>query len=246
MLNVQPIEPYTDGMRQGLSQRKGHMLRVGVAVAGDLLRESISGCLQDNPSMEVHPARSVREVMYLIQKQQIRALILDDQFDPNTWIGHLVSRFKQDAADNGVDLAILIVGSFADGALIRELFEAGIDGYLFRGDDLRPLFAASIETICVHKPYLSPTVSSEYTQMLHSGRGRKKSWLLDNESKKVLRMLADGKRVPEIAQALNCNTRRVYWLRTKLRRRFHATTNEKVIMQAELQGYLKSDKALDV
>src|SRR5436305_307449 len=127
--------PYpTNGVHPGLSQKENATLRVGIAVAGDLLRDSVSGCLQDSALMEVHSAQSVQTVMLLIQEHKIDALILDDQFHQGTWIGHLVSQFKQSAADHGLDLAILMIGSFADGSLIYELFEAGIDGYLFRGD----------------------------------------------------------------------------------------------------------------
>src|ERR1700690_1356802 len=123
MLAMQPVRRTAAAQRQSLSRRKEQpALRVGIAVAGDLLRDSVRSCLQDSLVLEPYSARSVRDVTHLIQNQQIHALILDDQFDPHTWIGHLVSRFKQDAADQGLDLAILLVGSFADGALIYELF----------------------------------------------------------------------------------------------------------------------------
>src|SRR5437868_7109920 len=76
-----------------LSVGKGHMLRIGIAIAGDLLRESIRDCLVGNPAMETCAAYSVRQVMSLLQERQLDVLILDDQFDHSTWIGHLVSSF---------------------------------------------------------------------------------------------------------------------------------------------------------
>jgi len=215
------------------------MLRVGIAIAGDLLRESVRDCLVDNLAIETCAVYSVRQAMSLLQERQLDVLILDDQFDHSTWIGHLVSTFKEVTAD----IAIIIVGSFADGSLIYELFEAGADGYLYRGDDLRPLFNTSVETVSVHKPYLSPTATSEYAQVVHSQRTRQ-TWTLDAKSRQVLRMLAAGKHIQEIATELNLKDRQVYWIRTKLRRRFQATTNEEIIVHAGLQGYLKAERAL--
>ncbi len=57
-------------------------------------------------------------------------------------------------------------------------------------------------------------------------------------------MLAAGKHIQEIATELNLKDRQVYWIRTKLRRRFQATTNEEIIVHAGLQGYLKTERAM--
>src|SRR5260221_10180091 len=121
MLNVQPMLSSNAMTRLDTSQRKGQMLRVGIAIAGDLLRESVRDCLVDNLAIETCAVYSVRQAMSLLQERQLDVLILDDQFDQAYWIGHLVSSFKEATAD----IAIIIVGSFADGSLIYELFEAG-------------------------------------------------------------------------------------------------------------------------
>src|SRR5260370_25585809 len=108
------------------------MLRVGSAVGGDLLRESAHNCLQDRHDLHTCLVQAVSEIMTLLRMQPLDALVLDDQFDQATWIGTLVSALKQAAPHT----AILVIGSFANGAFIYELLDVGIDGYLFRGDDL--------------------------------------------------------------------------------------------------------------
>ncbi len=46
------------------------MLRVGIAVAGDLLRDSVRSCLPENLVVEPYAVRSVREVTHLIQNSR--------------------------------------------------------------------------------------------------------------------------------------------------------------------------------
>ena len=59
---------------------------------------------------------------------------------------------------------------------------------------------------------------------------------LDEEARSVLRLLAEGLPVYEIAEQLHLSSRRVYRVRDKLRRRFDAVTNEHLIRRAIAEG----------
>jgi len=209
------------------------MLRVAVAAPGDLLRESIESCLKDSTEHVPQSVRSARELIKSVETKQVDAVILDDQFDTTTSLGNLVAALRK----INPQLIIVVIGTYADGMLIYELFEVGLNGYLFRGDDLRPLIEASLQATSANKPYLSPTASTEYAIATQS-----RVVQLDSKSRRILRLLARGVKVKEIAIALDMEERQVRYHYEKLFPRFGVTTKDELLIEVGLQGYLREDK----
>lgn len=55
---------------------------------------------------------------------------------------------------------------------------------------------------------------------------------LDSEGRAVLRLLARGLHISQIAEQMDVPPLRIYWVRQKLRKRFAANTNEHLISVA--------------
>ncbi len=210
-------------------------MRVLIASAGDLLAEAIQHCLKPLPDVELRSAPDSAALLYTLENQPPDVLLLDDLFEQEEWIGSLVTRLKELAPR----MEIAVIGTYADGALVAELFEAGIKGFLYRGDVLHPGIENALRTVRSGKPYLSLSASSAYLIALRSRTTQ--TLQRDKEALHVLRLLAMGKNIPEIAAALGVKPRRVYWVQTKLRQRFNVPTNEAVISKASQQGYLRSN-----
>jgi len=68
-------------------------------------------------------------------------------------------------------------------------------------------------------------------------QSNQRDWHLDSQSRTVLRLLAHGLHVGEIALELHVPVRRVYSIRRRLRRRFGAVTNEHLISRAVSEGF---------
>ncbi|MEL7235689.1 MAG: response regulator transcription factor [Chloroflexota bacterium] len=130
---------------------------------------------------------------------------------------------------------IIVMGSLSDGLLIRDLFALGVGGYLCKSDDLETHLLTAVDTVMRDRPYLSPTANAEYLVAMQSPR---RDCHLDEEARSVLRLLANGFHVAEIARQLKTSVRRVYWVRHKLRERFGATTNEHLISRAAQEGFI--------
>lgn len=130
---------------------------------------------------------------------------------------------------------ILVMGSLLDGLLVRDLFACGVRGYLYKSDNLEEHLSTAIDTVLRDRPYLSPTANAEYLVAMQSAQ---RDWQLDREARAVLRMLARGHHIAQIACELNIPQRRVYWVREKLRRRFGALTNEHMICRAAAEGFI--------
>ena len=131
---------------------------------------------------------------------------------------------------------LIVTGSHRDGLLIRDLFHNGVSAYLYRADDLRLCLSLAVDTAMRGRPYLSPTANAEYLVAMQSRRRRQ--WRLDAQSRLVLRLLARGLGISEIAERLDVPARRIYWVREKLRRRFNARTNEHLIQRATAEGFI--------
>lgn len=157
-------------------------------------------------------------------------LILGDRFDPLIDTLALVEQSIHAAPL----VRIIVMGTLTDGLLIRDLFAAGARGYLAAGDDLPACLLTAVDTVLRERPYLSPTANAEYLIHMHS---EDKSWNLDAEARSVLRFLAQGCTIGEIAAQLKVKPRRVYWVREKLRYRFGAATNEHLISRAVAEGF---------
>lgn len=132
-------------------------------------------------------------------------------------------------------LKVIVMGGLADGLLIRDLFSAGVSGYLYKSDDLCELLVTAIDTVLLDRPYLSPTANAEYLIAMQSPNANER---LDPEARQVLQLLAHGEHAGQISKRLGIDKRRVYWVREKLRRRFGAKTNEHLIQRAAAEGFI--------
>ena len=160
-------------------------------------------------------------------------IVLGDDIEVALDVITLVRRIRKHAPK----ARLVMVGGIMVGSLIHELLAAGLDGYLFNGDEMRICLLQALNSVMHGRPYLSPTASAEYLTAMQSPEG---SVQLDDEARQVLHLLATGAHIGQISLRLNIDNRRVYWVREKLRRYFGAHTNEHLISRAYAEGMLRN------
>lgn len=108
-------------------------------------------------------------------------------FEPVTTVRDLHARFSR--------LAILILTAFDDPLWVEELLNAGVQGYVVKSDDFSLRLADAIRTVAQGRTFLSPTAALglSLTRQKHT---------LTNRERAILRLAADGKSNPEIAEIL--------------------------------------------
>ena len=209
--------------------------RILIADDMDLVTHAIRATLERTSAWAViGECHALDEVQFTLQQQRIDVLICGQQLDPALDALSLLDQLRR--LSNGA--RIVMIGAPPDGFLIANLLVCGLHGYLYRSDPLRDCLPVAVETALRNHPYLSPTAEAEYRVTLQSGRRTR----LSGDERAVLRMLAQGQRVIEIARTLDLPPRRVYGIREKLRRRFGATTNEHLITRAASEGFQYSDE----
>ena len=157
-------------------------------------------------------------------------VLLGDRFDPLIDTLALVEKLQRTVFTS----RLIIMGLMSDGLLIRDLIAAGAKGYLMVGDDMSVCLPTAVDMVLRNRPYLSPTANAEYLTAMQSSL---RDWQLDSEARTVLRLLASGMHVSQIAEEMEVPLRRIYWVRQKLRQRFGASTNEHLISTAIREGY---------
>jgi len=210
-------------------------ISIMLADEADLVLKGIQSILQDYPKFHIiHSTRSAADLLDTAQHFQPEIILFNERLDPLIDVLALVERLKQ-AAPNA---HFIVIGGQVDGLLVRDLFACGVSGYLFSGDDLCNCLIATLTTVLNNRPYLSPTANAEYLVAMQSST---RNWKLDSEARAVLRLMARGLHVNDIAAQMAVPVRRIYWVRQKLRKRFGANTNEHLVIMAVSEGFAQSD-----
>lgn len=206
-------------------------IRIIVADDADVTILGVQTVLEgDHRISVVATARSLDELLEVASEEQPDIIILNEWLY-NSDVLTAVEMLREALPS----IKLIVMGALADGLLIRDLFHAGAQGYLYKSDDLCNCLSLAVDTVLRNRKYLSHTANAEYLVAMQSPQ---RDWHLDHEARTVLRMLAQGSRACEIADELDIDTRRVYWLRQKLRKRFGAETNEQLISIAAAEGFI--------
>lgn len=206
-------------------------IRIVIADDADLVIEGAQSVLNaDHRFHVVGTARCMDDLLKTIEVGYPDVVVLSE------WIHNLDILSAVEAIHKvRPGLKVIVMGGLADGLLIRDLFSAGVSGYLYKSDDLCELLVTAIDTVLLDRPYLSPTANAEYLIAMQSSNANER---LDPEARQVLQLLAHGEHAGQISKRLGIDKRRVYWVREKLRRRFGAKTNEHLIQRAAAEGFI--------
>lgn len=205
-------------------------IRIALADDSDLMLAGAKTTLEHEPGYQVVGCTSLlADLLACLDAWKPQVVILSEWLYDTDILGAVEQVLARQA-----DIAILVLGALTDGLLIQELLTKGVKGYLYRADALCPHLPLAVASVLRGKVFLSPTASAEYLTSRHSPEPKP---LLDETARAVLKQLAQGQTIGQIALALHIPRRQVYSIRARLRRRFHADTNEHLISRAVAEGF---------
>lgn len=208
--------------------------RIVLGDEADVVLIGIETILRRSASCDIITVRGGDTLLETARRLLPEVILFNERLDPLIDVLALVERLKHASPQS----RLLVLGSQVDGLLVRDLFACGVLGYLFSGDDLKDCLIPALNTVLKNRPYLSPTANAEYLVAMQSPL---RDWRLDSEARAVLRLLARGLHVNDIAIQMDVPLRRIYWVRQKLRKRFGANTNEHLISMAIAEGFAYTD-----
>jgi DNA-binding NarL/FixJ family response regulator len=139
---------------------------------------------------------------------------------------------------NGIDLIrdvleinpairVIVVTMNDDAALAAEAFRAGASSYVLKTCASRELLEA-VECTMAHQSYVTPLIASKLVQTLTNERSPQRGQLTTRQ-RAVLRLLAEGKSMKEVAALLKVTARTVAFHKYQMMRQLDIKTSAELV-----------------
>jgi DNA-binding NarL/FixJ family response regulator len=134
-------------------------------------------------------------------------------------------------AAEGIAAKIVVLTMHADAQLATEAFRAGAAGYLLKHSAGEELITA-IHEVLQGRAYLTPLITREVMASVASPAALRPRVRLTSRQRDVLRLIADGKRMKEIAAILNLSRRTVETYKYEMMQALNVRTTAELIHYA--------------
>jgi DNA-binding NarL/FixJ family response regulator len=209
-------------------------IRLLVADDHSVVRRGIRQIVEEYPDLRIaSEASNGAEVIELVRGGSCDALILDLNMPGPS--GLEILRMVKSVSPQ---LPILVLSMHAQEQYASRLFKAGASGYLQKESAPEELVCA-IRKICTGERYFRAGQAEELIQQMDQPLDQAPHESLSNREFEVLRRIASGKTVSQIAEALQLSVKTVSTYRTRLLDKMRMKTN------AELTHYAIKNRLVE-
>lgn len=199
-----------------------------------LMREGLRALLQQQPGLHVvGEAGESRSAVEQVRTTQPDVIIMDVHLPGENGIevfAHLRTQFPH--------LKVIILSGDTELATIKKALQAGVAGYLTKSDPPEEVVRA-LREVMDHRIHLSPEISGlvaqDYAQTLAHQPPEEKPTLSERE-RQLLRLVAEGKRNKEIAEALQVTAKSVESYRSRLMHKLNCNSAAELTRYALREG----------
>jgi NarL family two-component system response regulator LiaR len=160
----------------------------------DLLREGVSACLASFDDIDVVGEAANGEAAIQVVDSVHPDVVVMDLVMPGLGGAEIIRRLR----DRHPDLGIVALSSFSESSRVREVIDAGANGYLIKSVDA-PSLARAVRSAAVGQSTFSP----EVTRSLVDERQSPNTSALTTREDEIARLLASGRTNAEIAGQLD-------------------------------------------
>jgi two-component system invasion response regulator UvrY len=195
----------------------------------EVLREGVKRIFDKQPVKAVFgEASTAREALRLVREQDWDVAVLDITLGDQSGL-NLLKELKQLRPR----LPVIILSMHTEGLFARRAFKAGAAGYITKNSSRAEMLKA-INKVSEGGIYISPTFAESFIIDLHSGSDRPPHETLSNREFEVLRLIASGKTVSEIAEILSLSSGTISTYRMRLLEKMGMKTNAELTHHAIL------------
>lgn len=194
------------------------IVRIAVISSNDLVRYGLASILENNLSLNLKIRTFISLDMYLSSNDDSQTLIF---MDDETLSCNSVADVSHTIKLKGLTRRLILLGSFLSLSYIHKVIDAGVDGFIYKQENLEEMVRLAVQTVLNGHIFLSPKASALPYES-------KPSELNSNEIE-VLTLLAKGHNIQDIAYRLNLVDRSIYRIRTRIRDYLGATNNEQIV-----------------
>jgi DNA-binding NarL/FixJ family response regulator len=202
------------------------MIRVLIADDHAVVRRGLLQILEDESDLtSAGEASTAGEVLAAVRQDNIDVLVLDIAMPGGG--GLEVLRQLQDLRP---ELPVLVLSVHAEKQYAARVLRAGAAGYLTKESAPEQLVDA-IRRLAAGRKHITPSVAALLAERLEAHHGAPHEALSDREFQ-VMRMLASGDTVGDIAEHLSLSAKTISTYRARILRKLHLDTTADIIRYA--------------
>lgn len=210
------------------------MIRILIVDDHPVVRHGLKQILAQEPDMaEAAEARSATEMVERMGEEDWDVIVLDISLPDRSGLEAL-----KDLKAMRPDLPVLILSMHPEDQYAVRVLKAGAAGYVTKDSATEELVKAVRKVIGGGK-YVSPTMAERLAASVRTGHERLPHELLSDREFEVMRSIAAGKRMGEIADGLSLSIKTVSTYRARLLEKMGMKSN------AELTAYAVKNGLVD-
>lgn len=200
----------------------------------EVVRDGVKKILDEQPgAITFGEASTAPEALRLVRDEDWDVVVLDLSLGERSGL-EVLKELKQIRPR----LPVLILSMHSEEQYARRAFKAGASGYIMK-DNPRAELVKAINKVVKGGVYISPALAERLVIDLGSGTDRAPHDALSDREFEVMRLIASGKTVGEIAEMLSLSDKTISTYRTRILEKMGMKTN------AELTHYAIQNKLVD-
>jgi len=206
-------------------------LKVLISDDHELIREGLKRILLDGGiASAVGEASNAQEAMEAVRREKWGVVILDIDLGSRNGM-EVLKEIKAEFPH----LPVLMLSIYPEEQFALRAIRAGASGYLNK--NLAPrILVEAIRSVLAGGQYISPKVAEQLVNAVQQPAGQPLHATLSDREDQVLRMIAAGRTVGEIAVQLNLSVKTVSTYRTIVLRKLGLENNAQLMRYAQEHG----------
>lgn len=207
------------------------MLNILIAEDYPLFRLGVKELLTDGlEGVKVEECDNAHDLYELVRCKKWDVLILDITI-PGTTGTEALKHVKKICPT----LPVIVLTMHPEDQYAVRMFKAGADAYLTKVSAPEELVTA-VKKVVAGGRYVNQSLGEKLVHLLHRGREEQPQELLSDREYEVMRLLASGKTVSEIAQHLHLGTTTISTYRARILEKLRLKNNAELMRYAVQQG----------
>jgi DNA-binding NarL/FixJ family response regulator len=196
-----------------------------------LIRRGIRDTLAEQPDLEVvGEAADYGELRALMRQTQGDVLVLDINMPGRSGLDVLHA-----LKEEGSTIKVLVVSMFPEDQYALRALRAGAQGYVNKGADPAQIVAA-VRVVAQGRKYVTPEMAQMLVENLTTPTSEAAHEKLSDRELQTLTLIASGKRLSDIAEALMLSPKTVSVYRARVLEKLGLTNNSELTVYAIRNG----------
>jgi len=207
------------------------MLKILIADDHDVVQKGLRQILTDEfGEIEFGQAKNTAEALEVVKKKKWDVMVLDISMPGRSGLDVL-----KEVKQNYPHIPVLVLSVHPEDQYAVRALKAGASGYLTKDSASEELVKA-VRQLCDGRKFVSQSLAEKLASLLDKEAEQSPSDLLSDREFQVLRMIAAGKSIKEIADELSLSIKTVSTYRTRILEKLNIRTNAQLMQYAIQQG----------